>query len=119
MWRCHRPAARADEGALVTGFSVDVEVLRDAARGIGQTIRDMQAYRTEDLSGDEPQYGHEGVHEGFEHFCSRWQEGVELLIEDAGTIAEVLTIAASTYGAADQTGADTIRAAGVVGGVES
>jgi hypothetical protein len=103
----------------MTGFTVHVEVLRSAARGITETMRDMQEYRIEDLSGDEPQYGHEGVHEGFEHFCGRWQEGLELLLEDAGVIAEALAMAASSYGAADQTGADTITAAGVVGGIEN
>jgi hypothetical protein len=97
---------------------VHVDALLAAARGVGQTVRDMESFQIEDIAGEEEQYGHAGVHEGFEHFCARWQEGVEILIEDGLAIADVLTVSASQYGAADQTGADTITAAGVVGGEE-
>lgn len=103
----------------MSGFTVHVDALRDAARGVGQTVRDMESCKIEGIAGGEKQYGHAGVHEGFEHFCDRWQEGVELLLEDGAAIAEVLATASSRYAAADQTSADKITAAGVVGGDES
>ncbi len=103
----------------MTGFTVHVDELRAAARGAGQTVRDMESCKIEDIAGEEDQYGHAGVHQGFEHFCARWQEGVEILLNDGAVIAEALTMAASQYGAADQTSTDTINAAGIVGGDES
>ena len=75
----------------MTGFTVHVDELRAAARGVGQTVRDMGSCKIEDIAGEEEQYGHAGVHQGFEHFCARWQEGVEILLEDGAAIAEALT----------------------------
>lgn len=94
---------------MVDGFDVDVGVLADAASGISQTMGDMRQCEVEYIVGPEEMYGHAGVHGAFEHFCDRWQEGVELLLEDGGIISDALIRAVDTYVGVDTSIADGFR----------
>ncbi|MCA1702133.1 MAG: hypothetical protein LC808_02230 [Actinobacteria bacterium] len=94
------------------GFNADLETLDLAATSIAQTMRDMEVIDLEDISGDAPQYGHGGVHASLEHFCSRWQYGVEVLIEDGGSIVQAINAAVRTYIEADSSAERSLRTAG-------
>lgn len=94
------------------GFNVDLQALDRAAEAIAQTMHDMQSREVGDICGDEQQYGHSGLHAAFEHFCSRWQYGVEVLIEDGDTMTQVLNKVVDTYVAADQSSAQSLRSMG-------
>ncbi len=94
------------------GFQVDLTALDQAAVGISRTLRDMQTIAVEDISGDSGQYGHDGLHEAFEHFCQRWQYGVEVLIEDGGKIVTALNACLDAYIDSDSTAAESMRTAG-------
>lgn len=98
------------------GFDVKLGALDQAAQAISQTMRDMESCAVEDIEGRAHQYGHNGLHDAFEHFCDRWQYGVEVLIEDGDKIVRALNASMDAYidadGAAEQsmlsvgTGAD-------------
>ncbi|PRX49005.1 hypothetical protein B0I33_10337 [Prauserella shujinwangii] len=79
-------------------FEVELDVLDGAATAVSQTMHDMETCKIESICGPAEMYGHDGVHEAFEHFCGRWQQGVELLIEDGATIAGALNRAVEGYG---------------------
>ncbi|PXY21179.1 hypothetical protein [Prauserella muralis] len=85
------------EVATPGGFEVEVDVLDGAATAVSQTMRDMETCKIESICGPREMYGHDRLHEAFEHFCGRWQEGVELLLEDGGAIAGTLTRAVDAY----------------------
>jgi hypothetical protein len=75
-------------------------------------MRDMQTIAVEDISGDAGQYGHDGLHEAFEHFCERWQYGVDVLIEDGGKVVTALNASMDSYIDADSTAAESMRMTG-------
>lgn len=94
------------------GFEVDLQVLDSAAEAVAQTMHAMQSCTVEDLCGDAPQYGHADLHAAFQHFCDRWQYGVEMLIEDGTTLTQVLNKVVETYVQADHDGERTMHASG-------
>lgn len=94
------------------GFNVDLQALDRAGEAIAQTMHDMQACEVSDLCGDEQRYGHGGVCEAFDYFCSQWQYGVEVLLEDGDTMTRVLNNVVDTYVQADHSSAQTMRSAG-------
>lgn len=94
------------------GFDVDLEVLDGAATTISRTMRDMEQCEVEDIVGPEEEYGHEGLHEAFEHFCDRWQTAVELLIEDGDSISSALNRSVDAYIEVDSSAARTFKAHG-------
>lgn len=94
------------------GFDVDLEVLGGAAAAISQTMRDVEMRQVDDIGGPEGQYGHTGLHGAFEHFSDRWQHGLDLLIEDAGTVAQALIRAADVYRESDDDAARRFEAHG-------
>lgn len=53
------------------GFEVDLEALGGAAKGIAEIMREMAERDLDDLDGSAQRYGHENLHEAFEHFCGR------------------------------------------------
>lgn len=95
-----------------SGFNADLETLDLAATSIAQTMRDMEVIDLEDISGDAPQYGHEGLHASLEHFCSRWQYGVEVLVEDGASIVQAINAAVQTYIEADSSAERSLHSAG-------
>lgn len=94
------------------GYRVDIEVLDLAGEAIAQTMHDMESCEVQGICGEQAQYGHAGLHEAFGHFCERWQEGVEMLIEDGDTIVRVLNRAAQAYLQADHDSIRTLESAG-------
>ncbi|MGH3973076.1 MAG: hypothetical protein ACRDS9_07100 [Pseudonocardiaceae bacterium] len=82
---------------MPNGFDVQLAALDQAAQAISQTMRDMESCAVEDIAGDAGQYGHDGLHDAFEHFCDRWQYGVEVLIEDGDKIVRALNASMDTY----------------------
>lgn len=97
---------------MTGGFNADPHTLDVAATSISQTMRDMATIDVDDIPGDSPQYGHEGLHASLEHFCSRWQYGVEVLIEDGASIVQAINGAVNTYIEADSSAESSLRAAG-------
>ena len=79
------------------GFHVEIGVLDAAAAGIRQSVADQKGTALEDVDGGSATYGHEGVHHAMETFCARWNEGLDILIKDAGAIGDILTKAAQAY----------------------
>lgn len=96
----------------MTGFDVQLAALGQAAQAISQTMQDMKSCEVEDIAGPAGQYGHDGLYDAFEHFCDRWQYGVEVLVEDGDKIAAALTKSKDTYLTADRTAVQSIRAVG-------
>lgn len=97
---------------MTQGFEVDLDVLDGAATSISRTMRDMEQCEVEYIVGPEEEYGHAGLREAFEHFCDRWQDGVEMLLEDGETIAQVLNRAVDVYMDVDDTAERTFKAHG-------
>jgi|SRR5215217_7923273 len=100
---------------LDRGFYVELNALDSAANGINDTLRDMSTIKIEKICGPEEMYGSGQLRDAFEHFCDRWQEGVEILLKDSGQVTHALTEAAAIYRVLDETTADQLSGAGVVG----
>ncbi|MGH3965175.1 MAG: hypothetical protein ACRDTH_11600 [Pseudonocardiaceae bacterium] len=94
------------------GFDVKLLALDQAAQAVSQTMRDMETCAVEDIHGEAGQYGHDGLHEAFQHFCDRWQYGVEFLIEDGDKIARGLNASMDAYINADGTAEQSMRSVG-------
>jgi hypothetical protein len=96
----------------VTGFDVDLAALDRAAYGVARIMRDMESCAVDDIDGGAAQYGHDGLHSAFEHFCDRWQYGVEVLVEDGATIVRALNASMDVYLETDRTAEHSMRSAG-------
>ncbi|MBC6447147.1 hypothetical protein [Actinokineospora xionganensis] len=96
----------------MTGFNVDLAALDQAGQAISQTMHDMKTCSVDRIDGGSGQYGHDGLHEAFEHFCDRWQYGVEVLIEDGDKIAKALNASLDAYIDVDQSAEQSMRATG-------
>ncbi|MFF5079443.1 hypothetical protein ACFY36_20490 [Actinoplanes sp. NPDC000266] len=83
------------------GFHVEVEVLESASAGIRQSVADQRDSALENLDGAAGAYGHAGLHRAMENFCDRWNEGLDILVEDAEAIGKILDEAARAYRSAD------------------
>ncbi|WP_432850491.1 hypothetical protein ACQPXB_08060 [Amycolatopsis sp. CA-161197] len=92
------------------GFHVDVDVLGEAAKGIGQSVHDQQTFELRGLCGDTELYGHSGVHDALANYCARWSAGLDTLTEDAGVIGDCLTHVAEVYRGIDQAAVGRLRA---------
>lgn len=94
------------------GFDVDLVALDQAAQAISQTMHDMKTYAVDDIVGASVMYGHGGLHDAFDHFCDRWQYGVEVLVEDAGKIAKALNASIDAYVDVDSAAEQTMHVIG-------
>lgn len=92
---------------MADGFKVDLDVLAEAADGIDDTIQAMGKCEIEDIVGPVEEYGNETLHDAFENFCDEWQEGVELLLEDAEAIRDALRRAVKVYDKVDDAAAES------------
>lgn len=97
---------------MAGGFEVELDVLDGAAKAVSQTMQDMESCQVADICGPSEEYGHDGLHGAFAHFCDRWQEGVEILLEDGEAIGEALRGAAQSYRELDQEAEDRLRGVG-------
>jgi hypothetical protein len=83
------------------GFHVDLDALSAASIGITQTLKDMDQCKIRGICGEPEQYGHQGIHDVFANFCGRWQQGVDVLLEDAKSLRDGLNQAADAYARGD------------------
>lgn len=97
---------------MASGFDVDLAALDQAAQAISQTMHDMKTCNVDDIVGEPGQYGHDGLHEAFDHFCGRWQYGVEVLIEDGDKIVRALNASMDAYMGTDAAVEQSMRAIG-------
>lgn len=87
------------------GFHVEIGVLEEAATGITQSVGDQRESALADLDRGADTYGHPGLHRAMENFCDRWNDGLDILIEDAKAIGDILEQAAKAYRDADSASA--------------
>jgi hypothetical protein len=98
------------------GFHADVGALQTAADNISASVADQRGAALDQVDRGADAYGHDGVHGAMENFCDRWSAGLDLLLEDAGTIADLLGQVARAYRDADAAAAGrlTVDPAGPV-----
>ena len=87
------------------GFHVEIDVLETASAGIAGSVADQRRSPLEDLDRGEKTYGHEALQGAMKTFCDRWNEGLDILLDDAGAIGDILTRAAREYRKVDQAAA--------------
>ena len=92
------------------GFHVDVDVLEVAAADIAQSVADQRAAPLADVDLAAGAYGHAGLHRSIQDFCERWNAGLDLLLEDAKTVSDVLARASRAYREADTGAAGRLSA---------
>jgi hypothetical protein len=112
---------------MAGGFRVEIDALRETARGINGVIDALgQLGISEEaevgrgftgLSLDSLQVGYPGLQSAFAAFLGRWQWGVRTLVQDGNQIALRLGLAAGAYHDAEQTviGAAKVVVNAVVG----
>jgi hypothetical protein len=90
------------------GFHVEIEVLEAAGTGIAGSVADQERSPLADLDRGAQTYGHEGLHGAMKTFCNRWNEGLDILLDDAGAIGDILARAAHQYRTVDQVAAASL-----------
>jgi hypothetical protein len=111
----------------VTGYEVRPDALRQAAKGINDTISELKTlgiveeaetgrgFGSLELTG--MQVGHQGLQQAFSEFCDRWSWGVRTLVQDGSEIATRLGLAAGIYNDMEQYGVGVLKdAASDLGG---
>jgi hypothetical protein len=96
------------------GYGADPEVLQQAAKGINQTIEELQAvgqvgggavgFGFDSLALSPLQMGHAGLAKAFATFAERWEWGVKALVDEGNEIAEKLDLSAGYYHEAEEYG---------------
>ncbi|MEU4694875.1 hypothetical protein [Actinoplanes sp. NPDC023714] len=89
-------------------FHVDLAAIDEAAAGIAQTAAAHDRTGLEDLQRSAARYGDEELSGAVRDYCGRWDDGLDLLVEDARLISDVLTRAAAVYRATDEAAARTL-----------
>ena len=91
-------------------FHADVDLLDSAAEGIRASTAEQARAPLGRMANRAADYGHAELHRSMERFCGRWNDGLDLLLEDTRTIAELLERAADTYRSVDRGSAATLTA---------
>ena len=84
----------------MTSLEVDPAVLRATGRRLRAAVevaRDVEKDRSA-LTGLVADAGHDQVSESVQTFLDKWAHGIGCLIEDADTLASMLTDAGTAYG---------------------
>ncbi|MET3424135.1 hypothetical protein BJ973_003347 [Actinoplanes tereljensis] len=100
-------------------FHVDIATLDAAAAGIAETIDDQQRLALSRLPGPTGMYGDDDLHDAMAEFSKRWDDGLQILTEDAAAIGDSLVRVARAYRATDEATARRITydpASGAVDG---
>jgi hypothetical protein len=94
------------------GYGADPEVLGQAAKGINQTIEELQGVGMvgggavgrgfSSLQLTQLQMGHTGLAKAFATFAERWEWGVKALVDEGNEIAEKLDLSAGYYHEAEE-----------------
>lgn len=90
------------------GFHVDVDKLDEAANGIRHSVQDQDNFALRGLCGDAELYGHTPLHDALMDFSVRWSEGLDILTDDAGQIADALSRVSQAYRTVDEAAARTM-----------
>lgn len=91
------------------GFHVDIESLEQASGGIARSVNDQEKHRLKDVYGGPDAYGDVSVQRAVKHFCDRWSNGLDLLVEDAKKVSDILGRAATAYRAVDNANAASLH----------
>ncbi|MGC0400853.1 hypothetical protein RKD27_003497 [Streptomyces sp. SAI-126] len=101
------------------GYGADPEVLQQAAKGINQTIEELQAvgkvgggavgFGFDSLALSPLQMGHAGLAKAFGTFAERWEWGVKALVDEGNEIAEKLDLSAGYYHEAEEYGVGVLK----------
>ena len=100
------------------GFHVDVSKLTEAANGISASVADQDRFALKRLPGQSTQYGNDDLHDAFADYCNRWNDGLDILTEDAKAISDSLSRVAQAYQAADRAAAGYLTADPATGAVD-
>ncbi|MFI8072773.1 hypothetical protein ACIF85_28865 [Streptomyces sp. NPDC086033] len=97
---------------MSNGYEADPEVLKQAAKGINQTIEELQDVGMVgggavgrgfgSLGLTQLQMGHTGLAKAFSTFAERWEWGVKALVDEGNEIAEKLDLSAGYYHEAEE-----------------
>ena len=90
------------------GYHADLDVLRTAADNVAAGVADQGSVSLDQVDRGPEAYGHVGVHAAMENFCDRWSAGLDLLLTDAQTIADLLGAVARAYRETDATSASRL-----------
>jgi hypothetical protein len=86
----------------MTGFGVDPQVLRSAAKKITDSVREVDGVKVEDLGESPGDFGHSDAQNAFSELMATWNVALtKTLKEDAEGSAEKLEKTASGYEAAE------------------
>ncbi|MDD7939286.1 hypothetical protein PHK61_12755 [Actinomycetospora lutea] len=79
---------------MAGGYAVDLDALHRAAQGVRATVDQVGGTR---LDGVGTAAGHERLGAALAEFATRWQRGVEALVEDGRAVADRLGAAEHGY----------------------
>jgi hypothetical protein len=101
------------------GFHVDIATLDEASAGIAETMGNQKRLELGKLPGPPVMYGDDDLHDALKDYCHRWDDGFDILTDDAGKIADSLKRVAQAYRSVDQAAAQRLTSdpgTGAVGG---
>jgi len=97
---------------------VDVAKVTEAAKGIAASIGDQRQFELRKLPGHAGQYGDGDLYGAFAEYCHRWNDGLDILIEDAKAISDSLFRVAQAYQASDHGAATRLTSDPATGAVD-
>lgn len=100
------------------GFHVDVAKVTEAANGIAASIGDQHQFELRKLPGHADQYGDGDLHDALAEYCNRWNDGLDILTNDAKAISDSLLRVAQAYQASDQGAATQLTSDPATGAVD-
>jgi hypothetical protein len=100
------------------GFHVDIATLDEASAGITETIDNQKRLELSKLPGPEQMYGDDDLHDAFKDYCHRWDDGFDILTDDANKISDSLQRVAQAYRSVDQAAAQRLTSDPATGAVD-
>jgi hypothetical protein len=82
---------------MADGFSVDLDALENAGRGVAGLVTELSEHKITDLRCDSSRVGHDRLAGTLSSFCERWQIGVANLSKDGDSLVANLTSSAQSY----------------------
>ncbi|MBB3663499.1 MULTISPECIES: WXG100 family type VII secretion target [Prauserella salsuginis group] len=86
----------------MSGYDVDPEELRGAARSIDTAVGKADDLKLEDIVGDKKAFGDDAVATALTEFCTTWQLAAGVLQDSAREAGQSLDGAATGYEQADE-----------------
>jgi hypothetical protein len=74
----------------------------EAAKGIAESVTGQRDFKLNRLPGPSGMYGDIGLHDAMRDYCHQWNDGLDILTDDARTISDALSRAARAYRAVDE-----------------